>query len=212
MSANGCDDHDVHARLYQRPPRGKRIGSRTGGCGHDEPVRSIPCGRLPVDIQFHVVGGGQVTAGCYKFVDSQLVLRSLSAFRKGLGLQQTAFFNGIPAIRQQLERLFHRIIFNFCQKSQMAEVYAEDRHIDFHHIPGHAQERAVTSQRNSCRQLGIASGKGFQTVHFRKLVRQYYRDLVFAAQGQNRFKMNTHLDDAHVGENPKTYVIHDYFL
>ena len=94
----------------------------------------------------------------------------------------------------------------------MPEVDAEDRHVDFYHVPGHAQEGAVASQGNGRRQLGAAARKGFLTVHFRKLVRQYHDDFVFAAEIQYGFKVTAHFGDVHVGEDPQAYVAHDCFL
>ena len=143
---------------------------------------------------------------------SSMWLGSLFAFGKGLCLQQAAFLDGISSVRQQLERLRQGFEFDFRQETQMTEVHAEDRHVDFHHVPGHAQEGAVPAQGDRGCQPGVPPGEGLQVIHFRNLFRRHHRKIELAAKGQDGFKVDPHFDDAHIGKDSQTYIIHYYFL
>ena len=65
------------------------------------------------------------------------------------GLQQTAAFQRIVALCQTADSLIHTLQINLCQKSQLAEVDTERRHIKWRKVTRHLQQCTVTAETNT---------------------------------------------------------------
>ena len=122
------------------------------------------------------------------------------------GLQQTAAFQRIVALSQTADSLIHTLQVNLCQKSQLAEVDTEGRHIERRKVTRHLQQCTVTTEADTIVQrfqrLRLTFIVAAHAVLLRHLLRQHrFKSPVLAEL--NKFRQsNADVFFTKVGKNP----------
>ena len=122
------------------------------------------------------------------------------------GLQQTAAFQRIVALCQTADSLIHPLQINLCQKSQLAEVDTEGRHIERCKVTRHLQQCAVTAEADTIVQrfqrLRLTFIVAAYAVLLRHLLRQHRFESPVLAE-LNKFRQrNADVFFTKVGKNP----------
>ena len=122
------------------------------------------------------------------------------------GLQQTAAFQRIVALSQTADSLIHTLQINLCQKSQLAEVDTEGRHIKRRKVARHLQQCTVTAEADTIVQrferLRLTFIVAAHAILLRYLLRQHrFKSPVLAEL--NKFRQsNADVFFTKVGKNP----------
>ena len=122
------------------------------------------------------------------------------------GLQQTAAFQRIVALSQTADSLIHTLQINLCQKSQLAEVDTEGRHIKRRKVTRHLQQCTVTAEAYTIVQRFQRLRLAFVVAAYAVLLRHFLRQHRFKSPvlaKLNKFRQsNTDVFFTKVGENP----------
>ena len=122
------------------------------------------------------------------------------------GLQQTAAFQRIVALCQTADSLIHPLQINLCQKSQLAEVDTERRHIKWRKVTRHLQQCTVTAEADTIVQrferLRLTFIVAAHAILLRYLLRQHrFKSPVLAKL--NKFRQSdADVFFTKVGKNP----------